>query len=271
MKRNVIQHLAIALLLTSSMHALAAEEELTSQEKVGIGLMHALKNEKREAWAYLLPEAKAGNVDAMFHLGQLLIKSPEYEGHLKKAAQFFEAAAKRGHKGAAAMLENVRRQLAVQEGGSVPTIGGKSALPTPEDRAAAERFYREYQQRNARFNSLDGDTEPKVVVNVFVSGELDFADQVASMEPVIKGRYPEAVGFKYFMVLDQRTWKPGKNSPPENEPKNLIGFEPDWNGESAVEMGVRRTPSIVLATPDGKKIAVSGPNLLNTELARIME
>ena len=271
MKRNVIQRLVIALLLTSSMQAFGSDDELTSQEKVGIGLMHALKNEKKEAWAYLLPEAKAGNVDAMFHLGQLLLKSPEYEGHIKKAAQFFEAAAKRGHKGAAAMLENVRRQLAIQEGGAVPTIGGKSALPTPEDRAAAERFYRDYQQRNARFNSLESDAELKVVINVFVSSELDFADQVADLEPLLKGRYPDAVGFKYFMVLDQRTWKPGKNTPPDKEPKNLIGFEPDWNGETAMKMGVRSTPTIVLVTQAGKKIPVTRTNQLNTELARIME
>jgi hypothetical protein len=262
---------ALLLLLTSSISPFAAaqEIELTSQEKVGIGLMHALKNEKKQAWEFLFPEAKAGNVDAMFHLGQLMSRSPEYKDHLQRAKTFFTAAAKLGHKGAQAMLLNVDKQLAMKSG-TTPTIAGKSALPTPDNVMEARRFRANYEQSVGRFIDDSADNA-QAKVHVFISNELAFADDVADLQVKAQSRYGDRVAFKYHVVIDQKTWKPSESFKPNSEPRNMIGFEPDMNGQQAIALGVRRTPAIAIETRSGTKKLISGPNQLNSELAGILE
>jgi TPR repeat protein len=247
---------------------LAQEKVLTSQDKVAIGLMHSMKDEKQQAWDILFPEAKAGNTDAMFHLGSLMARSPEYKDHMARAKTFFQAAAKKGHKGALAMLLNVEKQIELTTNGS-PSIAGRSAKPTPKDLEQARRAKANYEQMTGRFVTTASIT-PVATVNVFITDETVYADSVADVAVKAKGRYGDRVAFRYFVVIDQKKWTPSETFKAHAAPRNLIGFEPDMNGQMARGLGVRRTPSIAIQTEAGRTL-ITSPAEINRELAGIMQ
>lgn len=272
MKRNVRLLQALLLLLIGlSFNTAIANEPLTSQQKVGIGLMHALKNEKKQAWEILFPEAKAGNVDAMYHLGQLMARSPEFPDHLKKAQTFFSAADKKGHKGAKAMLAMVNQQIGLKSKTGPKMIGGKSALPTPVDMEKAKLALARQRALNGRFTTGATMVPPDATIHVFIKNEIPYADKIADMESVYKSRYGDKLQIKYYVVIDQSKWDQGLSFESNGTPNNMIGFEPDMNGEIARSKGVRQVPSIFIESKSGKKIHVQNPDQINSELAGIFQ
>jgi hypothetical protein len=268
MKKNAMQRLAVFLLATASCmfssNLIAEETKLTSDQKVAIGVMHSAKGEKKQAWEILFPEAKAGNVNALVHLGQLMVRSPEFPDYLERAEKYFSIAANRGHKGAAAMLEKVRQQLQLKDSAPTRTIGGRSALPTPADIEKARAFRAEYQRSTGRYINQPP-SEPGATVHVFVTNQIEFADSIADQESSLTGRYGNRLKFRYYVVVDRRTWRPG-DSFKEAAPRNMIGFEPDMDGQIARAFGLRQMPSIVLELANGSKKQISAQDL-NAELA----
>lgn len=269
MKKNVRQRLAVLLLAIASYMfsttLIAEETKLTSDQRVAIGVMHSAKGEKKQAWDILFPEAKAGNVNALVHLGQLMVRSPEFPDHLERAEKYFSIAANRGHKGAAAMLEKVRQQLQLKDSAPTRTIGGRSALPTPADVEQARAFRAEYQRSTGRYINQPS-SEPSVTVHVFVTNQIEFADSIADQESNLTGRYGNRLKFRYYVVVDRRTWRPGNSFKDASAPRNMIGFEPDMDGQAARAFGLRQMPSIVLELANGSKKQISAQDL-NSELA----
>lgn len=260
--------LAILLAAGSCIYAtslIAEEAKLTSDQKVAIGVMHSAKGEKKAAWDMLYPEAKAGNINALVHLGQLMVKSPEFPDHLERAEKYFSIAAERGHKGAAAMLAQVRRQLQLKGDTPSRTIAGRSALPTPENVEEARAFRAEYQRNTGRFIGPSS-ARPEATVHVFVTEQIAFADSIADQESRLTGRYGQRLKFKYYVVLDRKTWRPGNSFKAQSDQRNMIGFEPDIDGQIARSFGLRQMPSIVLELANGTKKQISA-QALNSELA----
>ncbi len=109
-----------SLLISTSLNA--AEKGPSEDQRVGEGLVLMLKGENQKAWDLLFPEAKAGNVTAMYHLGMMMMRATNTPDHLQRAKTFFEAAAKRGHKGSEAMLLQVQKSLAAATPGTLPSI-----------------------------------------------------------------------------------------------------------------------------------------------------
>lgn len=244
---------------------IADEVKLTSDQKVAIGVMHSAKGEKKQAWDILFPEAKAGNINALVHLGQLMVKSPEFPDHLERAEKYFSIAADRGHKGAAAMLVQVRRQLQLKGDAPSRTIAGRSALPTPANVEEARAFRAEYQRNTGRFIGQSS-ASPEATVHVFVTDQIGFADSIADQESSLTGRYGNRLKFKYYVVLDRKTWRPGNSFKGQSDPRNMIGFEPDMDGQIARSFGLRQMPSIVLELANGNKKQINA-QALNSELA----
>lgn len=269
MKKNAMQRLAVLLLATASCmfssNLIAEEAKLTSDQKVAIGVMHSAKGEKKQAWEILFPEAKAGNVNALVHLGQLMVRSPEFPDHLERAEKYFSIAASRGHKGAAAMLEKVRQQLQLKDAAPTRTIGGRSALPTPADVEKARAFRAEYQRSTGRYIN-QYPSNPEATVHVFVTNQIELADSIADQESNLTGRYGNRLKFRYYVVLDRRTWRPGNSFKEAAAPRNMIGFEPDMDGQIARAFGLRQMPSIVLELANGSKKQITAQDL-NSELA----
>lgn len=267
-----MQRLLALLLAAASFafasHLIAEEAKLTSDQKVAIGVMHSAKGEKKQAWDILFPEAKAGNVNALVHLGQLMVKSPEFPDHLERAEKYFSIAADRGHKGAAAMLQQVRKQMELKGAAPTRTIAGRSALPTPANVEEARAFRAEYQRSTGRYIAASP-SNPDATVHVFVTDQIGFADSIADQESSLTGRYGSRLRFKYYVVLDRKTWRPGNSFKGQSDPRNMIGFEPDMDGQIARSFGLRQIPSIVLELANGTKKQISAQNL-NSELAGVI-
>lgn len=260
--------LLISMALASPF-ALAEREGMSSDDMVGVGIMHSLKGEKKEAWEALFPEAKKGNVVAMFHLGQLMMTSPEFDNNLGKAEKFFSAAAKRGHKGSAAMLSKVRAQLVAQTPGAVPTIAGVSGLPSDDDIAKAKELMAQAEAKVGRFVEEPRSTEAKLEVQTFVSAGKQSIATIAQAADDLSARYGDDISFRYFVVIDQSTWDPKKVFDKPTGVRDLIGFEPDMDGVLARQYGIRNTPAIVIKQPNGKPRIVSADSL-SSEISKIL-
>ena len=245
---------------------LAAEEvKLTSDQKVANGVLHSAKGEKKEALAILLPEAKAGNTNAMVHLGQLMMKWPEYPNHLENAKKLFSKAAERGHKGALAMLKMVQEQEALMSPNSARKIAGRNALPTPEDIEKARAYRSEFEQNIGRYLS-PSQSNQSATIHVFITDQMQFAESIAAQEPSINSRYGNQTKFKYYVIINRKTWRPGNTFIGQTNQANMIGFEPDMDGQIARSFGLRNTPSIILELASGTKKQITA-QALNTELA----
>jgi len=103
-----------SLLISTSLNA--AEKGPSEDQRVGEGLVLMLKGENQKAWDLLFPEAKAGNVTAMYHLGMMMMRATNTPDHLQRAKTFFEAAAKRGHASRFATLRSAYRGNADRHG-----------------------------------------------------------------------------------------------------------------------------------------------------------
>lgn len=258
------------LLLASLWLGAAQAEPLrsTQDQRVGEGLMLMLKGEKQRAWEILFPEAKAGNVIAMYHLGVMMTRSPEYADHLQRARKFFSAAAERGHKGSAAMLDQVNGLLA--RAGEIPGIAGSSGVPLPSDLAAAKEAYAKAQNQVGRFVGALPSSLPQVTVKAFVT------ENAASMQNLIvaaqeaKARFGDKVSFQFYVVIDQRQWNPRTVFTASTGSMPITGFRPDLNGEEAAKYGVRTMPAIVFIPERGQPRILASVKDVISEVSSVL-
>lgn len=258
------------LLLASliSPNAYAALPQSNADQRVGEGMMLMLKGEKQKAWDILLPEAKAGNVIAMYHLGGLMLKSPEYPDNLNRAARFFKAAADRGHKGSAAMLAQVQGMIDRQ--GGVPSIAGTTGLPIPKDVEGAKQAYARMQAQVGRFVGQQQTTTPLATIKMFITENANTAADLVEIADQAKARFGDKVAFEYFVLIDQATWDPRRVFTPAISSLPLTGFQPDLNGEEARKYGVHSTPAIVMVPQQGRPKILSSAQSIITELSAVL-
>lgn len=237
-------------------------------QRVGEGIMAALKGEKQKAWDILFPEAKSGNIIAMFHLGNLMLRSPEYPDNLARAAKFFKAAADRGHKGSAAMLAQVEGMIARKNG--TPTIAGTSGVPLPKDIEGAKQAYARMQANVGRFVGELETVAPIATVKMFIADNASNAGDLVEISKDAKARFGDKVAFEYFVLIDQANWDPRRVFTPASAGVPLTGFRPDMNGVEARKYGVRSTPAIVLVPQQGKPKLISSAQSVITELSAVL-
>ncbi|MGE8063957.1 sel1 repeat family protein [Pseudomonas sp. NPDC089569] len=257
--------LVISLLTTM---AYAEQQPTTQDQRVGEGLMLSLKGEKEKAWNILFPEAKAGNVIAMYHLGVLMLRSTEYPDHLERAKKFFSAAADRGHKGSAAMLKQVEALMATA--GAPPTIGGTSGIPLPKDIESAKAAYAKVQAQIAKFQGPQPTIPPQVTVKAFISDNSGTVKDLIEMSEQTKVRFGDKVEFQFFVLIDPETWDPKQVFTPASGSMPIVGFRPDLNGEEARKYGVRTTPAVVLVPENGNARIINNTHSLISELSMVL-
>lgn len=245
--------------------ACAAQADQTTDQRVGEGLMAMLKGEKQKAWDLLFPEAKTGNVVAMYHLGTLMLRSPEYPDNLRRAERFFKAASERGHKGSEAMLAQVKKMQSLQ--GATPTIAGTSGLPVPKDLEAAKKAYTDMQERIGRFVEQPRAIPAIASVKIFVTENSGTLAEISQIAKQAKARFGEKVDFEYYVSIDPATWDPRRLVSSNPSDAGLTGFRPDLNGQEARKYGVRTMPAIVLVQPKSPPKLLTNPQTVISELA----
>lgn len=266
---RVLKLLLISGLLIACQSSFASNG-LNQDQRVGEGLMLILKGEKVRAWEVLFPEAKAGNEVAMFHLGTLMIKSPEYPDNLERAEKFFKAAADRGHKGSKAMLVRVQQQLATKQKGTPPSIAGFSGQPTQNDLNTANKRVEQYKAEVLRFTGLVETIEPKVEAKLFTSTDASSSQQIYDLAESVKLKFGEKVKVSVFVVIDPSKWSPGQNMPEGATKPAQIGFTPDFKGAHASEYGVRQIPAVVLVPSKGRPRVISDPRTIENEISNLL-
>lgn len=257
--------LVISLITTV---AYAEPRPTTQDQRVGEGLMLSLKGDKEKAWNMLFPEAKAGNVIAMYHLGVLMLRSTEYPDHLERAKKFFSAAADRGHKGSAAMLKQVEALMATD--GAPPSIGGTSGVPLPKDIESAKAAYARVQAQIAKYQEPQPTVQPQATVKAFISDNAASVKDLVEISEQTKTRFGDKVDFQFFVLIDPKTWDPKRVFTPASGSMPMVGFRPDLNGDEARKYGVRTTPAIVLVPANGQSRIINNAQSVISELSTVL-
>lgn len=265
---RVLPLLLSSLLLSASIHA--ADKGPSEDQRVGEGLVLMLKGENQKAWDLLFPEAKAGNVTAMYHLGMMMMRATDTPDHLQRAKTFFEAAAKRGHKGSEAMLIQVEKTLAASTPGALPSIAGLSGLPVPQDIEAARRQAEAMKKQLGRFVEPLRDVAADVTIKAFVADSSDAVKNIRYLADQAQARFGERVETQFFVIVDQEAWDPRKVFNQQSSQLPTQGFQPDLGGRIASEFGVRSTPALVLIPKDGKPRVLNNPASLLADLTSIL-
>lgn len=266
--RNKALLLLASLLLATFPVIAEVKEGLTADQRVGEGLMLMLKGEKQAAWEILMAEAKKGNATAMFHLGNLMLKSPEDPHHLQKAQKFFAAAAARGHRGAEALLRQVTAALDTATA-NIPTIAGMSGMPTPEQIAEAKRRISEHTAQAVRFTGFVMG-EPKLRITAFAENNAESISSLSSIIESAKSRFSEAIGVDFYIIVDPQSWNSSQTQIIRSSAMPQEGFMPDLGGKTAAQLGVQRAPAIVLQKNNERPRVISDPSSLLTEISRLL-
>lgn len=240
----------------------------SQDQRISQGLKLLLQGERQEAWNILLPEANTGNVIAMYHLGVLMMKSPDVEDHLQKAGRFFSAAAERGHKGSAAMLEQVKGMLS--RAGGLQGIAATSGVPLPKDLEAAKRAYAQAQARLGRFVGELPSLPPQVTIKAFISENGPVIESLVTTAEQARTTFGEKVEFQFYVVIDQGKWEPRRLFDQQFGSLPLTGFRPDLNGMEAAKYGVQRTPAIVFVPDEGPPRVIENANAVISEISSVL-
>ena len=260
--------LLVASLLVATPIATAANGQTTQDQRVGEGLMLMLKGDKPNAWKVLFPEAKAGNVIAMYHLGMMMAKSPEYPDHLERSKQFFSEAARRGHRGSEAMLAQVERMLS--QAGKPPSIAGSSGTPLPQELEAAKQAYAEAKAKIGRFVGDLPTSPPQVTIKAFITENAPSMKSLIAAAQQVQARFGDKVDFQFYVVIDQSSWDPRKVFTPELSSMPITGFRPDMNGQEASRYGVRNMPAIVFIPENGNPRILASAQDVITQISSVL-
>lgn len=260
--------LAVSLLFVASL-AYAAPDTVTEDQRVGEGLMLILKGEKNKAWEILFPEAKKGNVVAMFHLGSMMMRSPEYPDYLERAEQFLKAAAERGHPGSKVLLGQVETMLQKKSAGAPTLIAGVSGGPTDEQMAEAKRRVEKYKNEVLRYTGYVSQVPIKATIKIFLSQSGENAESIYSSINAITSRYQDTVKVEYYVVIDPATWNAARSPVPSSKiPPS--GFTPDFKGVLASTYRIKALPAIVFAPTQGSAKVLTDTNQISTAISELL-
>lgn len=252
-----------ALLLSLSAHA---ELALPEQVKAGVAAMR--QGDKTKAWELLFPEANKGDVQAMYYLGDMMLRSPEYDSHLERAAKFFAVASARGHEGAKTLLPQVKQMIEQRTSGALPTIAGASGLPSAKDLAESKARFDQYTREVLRFTD-HLPSIPRLEVLVFLNQADAATEQMYKLSQSLQNQFGQKINVKFFVIIKPADWNPeatpigGTSVPP-------IGFTPDFKGHLAAQHGVQQAPAVVLLPPSGRATVITDLGSLAHHITRLL-
>ena len=263
--------LVISILLTVG--STSADEQITPTpaEQLKSGLVAMRSGDKGKAWEILFPLAQSGDVQSMFYLGEMMLRSPEYGDNLERAIKFFTVAAAKGHEGAKAMLPRVKSMLEQQTSGALPTIAGANGVPSQADIDSANAKLKKYKAEVLRFtdNIVESVDLPRIDILVFLERTDSTAERLYDVTQSLERRFGNKIRTKYVVVIRPDAWTP--DSPPtggSSLPPN--GFTPDFKGNLAAQHGVKKLPSIVVLPPSGQARVVDDVSSLTSTITSML-
>lgn len=266
----------LPLLLTSvlmlSGAAYAADQQLLNQsDKLKEGLAALRSGDKAKAWDVMFPLAQTGDVQSMYYLGEMMLRSPEYGDNLERALKFFTVAAAKGHAGAKHQLERVKALVEQKATNALPGIAGMNGIPTEADFAKANAALAKYKAEVLRYtdNLIDVPEIPRVEVMVFLAKTDATAETLYRMVQGLENQFGSKIKTRFFVVINPADWKP--DGPPiggSNLPPN--GFTPDFKGHLAAQHGVSRLPSVVVLPPSGQVKVVDDLTSLSSLISSLL-
>ena len=263
--------LFISISMACSLAHADPKQLLTQSEDLKAGLVALRTGDKSKAWELLFPQAQAGDVQAMFYLGEMMIRSPEYGDNLERAAKFFAVAAAKGHAGAKQMLPRVQKIIAEKSSGALPSIAGTNGLPSKAELDAVHAKLSKYKSEVLRFTDTNVETPdiPRIEVMVFLARTDATAERLYTITQSLENQFGSKIKTRYFVVINPADWKPespptgGTNLPPK-------GFTPDFKGNLAAQHGVRQLPAVVVLPPSGQAKVVDDLSSLSTLISSLL-
>ena len=258
-------------MLSASTISVAEESAVQPAEQLKAGLAAMRSGDKGKAWELLFPLAQSGEVQSMFYLGEMMVRSPEYGDNLERAFKFFTVAAAKGHEGAKAMLPRVKAMLEQQVSGALPTIAGTNGVPSKAGIDAANAKLEKYKAEVLRFtdNMVESVEIPRIDVLVFIERTDTTAERLYGITQSLERQFGNKIRTKFFVVINPDSWKPG--TPPTGGsalPPN--GFTPDFKGNLAAQHGVTKLPSIVVLPPSGQPKVVDDVSSLTSTISSML-
>lgn len=240
-------------------------------EHLAEGLTAMRQGDKEKAWELLFPYAKAGDVQAMFYLGDMMLRSPEYGDNLERAMKFFTVAANKGHQGAIKLLPQVQQLIAQKAAGGLPTIAGASGMPLQRDIDRVTQELEKYKREVLRYTDapiMSAGVE-KLEVLIFVDQSGPTLDRFSQILKSLQSQFGDRIRTRFYVSIDPSNWTPestpiGASSIPPG------GVMPDFRGQIAASHGVTRTPAIVVVPKNGTKTVVTDLNSLPNLISRLL-
>lgn len=268
--RCLLLLLTSTILITSLSHA--SDKTLLSQsEQLTQGLSAMRTGDKSKAWEMMFPLAQAGDVQSMFYLGEMMLRSPEYGDNLDRAIKFFTVAAAKGHKGAQEMLPRVRSMIEQKTSGAIPNIAGMNGVLSKAELDKANAKLAQYKAEVLRYtdNIVENIDVPRIDVMVFIGNTDANTERLYSMTQRLENQFGTKIKTRFFVVINPAEWEPssppigGTNLPPK-------GFTPDFKGQLAAQHGVVTLPSVVVLPPNGKARVVNDLSSLSTLISSLL-
>lgn len=263
--------LIISTFLSTNTVSAAEQSSGLPADQLKAGLAAMRSGDKEKAWEILFPLAQSGEVQSMFYLGEMMVRSPEYGDNLERAIKFFTVAAAKGHEGAKAMLPRVKAMLEQQVSGALPSIAGTNGLPSQADIATVNAQLEKYKAEVLRFtdNAIESADIPRIDVLVFLERTDSTAERLYSSAQSLERQFGNKIRTKFFVVIRPETWKP--DTPPTGGsvlPPN--GFTPDFKGNLAKQHGVRKLPSFVVLPPSGQPKIIDDFSSLTSTISSML-
>lgn len=255
--------LGSGLLLSLSAHGSVG---LTDEVKAGIEAMR--KGDKAMAWELLFPEANKGDIQAMFYLGDMMLRSPEYADHLERAMKFFMVAGARGHEGAKTLIPQVKQLIEQKASGGLPSIGGASGMPTGKDLAEAKARFEQYSKEVLRFTD-QLPSVPRLEVLVFLNHADAATERMYQLSQSLQQQFGQKIQVKFFVIINPADWKP-ESAPIGGTSVPPVGFTPDFKGQLAAQHGVHKAPAVVLLPPSGRPKVIGDLNSLANQITSLL-
>lgn len=262
-----IQLLFVNLIMMSAMYANADNQAATLED----GVKAMRMGDKQNAWEILFPIANTGDIQAMFYLGDMMLRSPEYADNLERANAFLSAAAQRGHVGAKALLPQVADFMQRKLSYIPPTIAGTNGSPLNGEIEEANRLLNHYKQNVLQFTespALDGYVD-KVTVMLFSTNQQDSIDNLYRQGQALKTQFGSKITTRYLVRIDPASLRSGSNpiggvSIPPN------GVTPDFQGQLAKQYGLTSLPAAVIIPPNGSSHIVSDISAVSKNILRLV-
>lgn len=268
---HLILLLLTSLLLISGETQAGEARTLTQSPELKQGLLAMRSGDKTKAWDLMFPLAQAGDVQAMFYLGEMMLRSPEYGDNLERALKFFTVAAAKGHAGAKELVPRVKEMLVQAKSGALPTIAGMSGTATQAEVDKVNANLAKYRAQVLRYTDIvtEGPDIPRIDLMVFIAKTDSTAESIYSKTQALENQFGTKIKVRFFVAIDPSSWKPetapvgGTKLPPN-------GFTPDFKGQLAAQHGVRRLPAVVVIPPKGQEQVVDDLSSLSNLISNLL-